>query len=992
MKYRSIGISAFCRVKGWRRFRRLHTCGRRSIRTRTRRCARARRASTPTRGCAPTSRPGARLRRPRCRRHRGARPRRPRTGAGMERPWRDAHHACDRRSPWAGGEPVPPAALRALGLGSATLTECGSCALLVAARRSGTAPPPLRRRAADRRAAGARAGTGGDRTRFGAAAALCATRTPGRGLERHRRARSRSASRTVSRRSIAVPGSRRRLDASSSGVADDGGARRDRRPRRDRPRPRRLTAPSATDRAERPSTLVSGRTSPILLEHLSTPWRPRLSRAVCFTDPSGARRIGALEGDTVRDAGPAGPQGFIPTVEGWRTLAAASGPGLRALRRAASRRRCVPGKLVCIGLNYRDHAEETGQEIPAAPVVFAKFTLGADRPGRGDRRALRRAAHRLRGRAGPRHRHPRAPRHAAPPRSLPIGGITAFNDVSGREAQFGPGRQFTRGKSYDTFAPIGPCVASVDGLDLGALGVRCTLSGEVMQDSSTANLIFGVQELIEFCSAAFTLEPGDVIATGTPPGVGDARTPPRYLQDGDVVEVEIEGVGVLRNPCVAEERPRMTLTLTAIRPARRRDPDARRRSTWSSGCSASSARAGGPCSRRASVRQAAFDAGERPTFRRRARAEFRVAPDAARPRAALGRDHRPRRAAHDDQRVQLGRELLHGRPRGLALADLRERRSAARRRCATSCCTRLEHTTPEGREYRLNDSHREDARPPPRLAPGRGARPATTASPSRRASSTSRCSRSTARGAQVERGVTPAFYLPKLENADEAALWNDVFVFVQEAVGIPRGTFRATVLIETITAAFEMDAILYALREHASGLNAGRWDYIFSVIKKFREDPAFVLPDRVPGHDDRAVHARLHRAARADVPPPRRARDRRHVGADPEPARPRGERDRAREGRRGQAPRGGRRLRRHLDRAPRPGRRGARGVRGRARRPPEPEGAAARGRRTSRASSCSTSRSRARRSATRACARTSTSASATCSPGSRARARRRSTG
>ena len=106
--------------------------------------------------------------------------------------------------------------------------------------------------------------------------------------------------------------------------------------------------------------------------------------------------------------------------------------------------------------------------------------------------------------------------------------------------------------------------------------------------------------------------------------------------------------------------------------------------------------------------------------------------------------------------------------------------------------------------------------------------------------------RSTARARRSSAGITPAFYLPKLENADEAALWNDVFVL--RAGGrstIPRGTFRATVLIETITAAFEMDAILYALREHAAGLNAGRWDYIFSVIKKFREDPAFVLPDRI---------------------------------------------------------------------------------------------------------------------------------------------------
>jgi malate synthase len=97
---------------------------------------------------------------------------------------------------------------------------------------------------------------------------------------------------------------------------------------------------------------------------------------------------------------------------------------------------------------------------------------------------------------------------------------------------------------------------------------------------------------------------------------------------------------------------------------------------------------------------------------------------------------------------------------------------------------------------------------------------------------------------QVARGVTPAFYLPKLESADEAELWNDAFCLAQDALDIPRGTFRATVLIETITAAFEMDAILYALRDHAAGLNAGRWDYIFSMIKKFRQNPAAVLPDR----------------------------------------------------------------------------------------------------------------------------------------------------
>ncbi|MDX6566425.1 MAG: hypothetical protein QOE10_2087 [Gaiellales bacterium] len=279
-----------------------------------------------------------------------------------------------------------------------------------------------------------------------------------------------------------------------------------------------------------------------------------MSRAVCFTDPSGARRIGALDGDTVRDAGPAGPAGFVPSVDAWRSLAAAEGPAY-ALADVRLEAPVVPSKLVCIGLNYRDHAAETGAEIPAAPVVFAKFTSALIGPGeaivvpydepRTDYEAELALVIGTRAR-----------RVTGPAALAAIGGITAFNDVSGREAQFGPGRQFTRGKSYDTFAPLGPCIASVDGLDLGALGVKTTLSGEVMQDSSTANLIFDVQTLVEFCSAAFTLEPGDVIATGTPPGVGDARTPPRYLQDGDVVEVEVEGVGVLRNPCVAEERPR----------------------------------------------------------------------------------------------------------------------------------------------------------------------------------------------------------------------------------------------------------------------------------------------------------------------------------------------------------------------------------------------------------------------------------------------------
>ena len=136
--------------------------------------------------------------------------------------------------------------------------------------------------------------------------------------------------------------------------------------------------------------------------------------------------------------------------------------------------------------------------------------------------------------------------------------------------------------------------------------------------------------------------------------------------------------------------------------------------------------------------------------------------------------------------------------------------------------------------------------------------------------------------ALLERGSGPYFYLPKMESHLEARLWNEVFVRAQQMLGIPRGTIRATVLIETLPAAFEMDEILYELRDHSAGLNCGRWDYIFSCIKKLRNMPDFVLADRGAGHHDRAVHARLLAACDQDLPPARRARHGRHGGADPD--------------------------------------------------------------------------------------------------------------
>ena len=139
-------------------------------------------------------------------------------------------------------------------------------------------------------------------------------------------------------------------------------------------------------------------------------------------------------------------------------------------------------------------------------------------------------------------------------------------------------------------------------------------------------------------------------------------------------------------------------------------------------------------------------------------------------------------------------------------------------------------------------------------------------------------------------GSGPYFYLPKLESHREARLWNDVFVFAEEILGMSRGTIKATVLIETLPAAFEMEEILYELREHSAGLNAGRWDYIFSAIKCFPDRPEMVLPDRSDVTHDRALHARVHGAAGRGLSPPRRPRDGRYGGADSVPARRGGQR------------------------------------------------------------------------------------------------------
>jgi 2-keto-4-pentenoate hydratase/2-oxohepta-3-ene-1,7-dioic acid hydratase in catechol pathway len=275
-------------------------------------------------------------------------------------------------------------------------------------------------------------------------------------------------------------------------------------------------------------------------------------RAVRYAGRNGEPRIGRLEDDRIVDAGPADPGGFDASAEAWARVAAAAGDSV-ALDGARLLHPVVPRKLIGIGLNYRDHAAESDLAIPEVPVLFAKFTsamVGAGEPIVIPREETRPDYEGEVAVVIGRRTH-RADATAA---RAAVGGISAMNDVSGRRAQLEtPLRQFTLGKSFDTFAPMGPCVASVDpGLDLRAVGIRTTVSGEVLQESNTSNLIFSIVELIQYCSAGMTLEPGDVIATGTPGGVGDSRTPPRYLRDGDVVEIWVEGVGTLRNPVTLE--------------------------------------------------------------------------------------------------------------------------------------------------------------------------------------------------------------------------------------------------------------------------------------------------------------------------------------------------------------------------------------------------------------------------------------------------------
>jgi 2-keto-4-pentenoate hydratase/2-oxohepta-3-ene-1,7-dioic acid hydratase in catechol pathway len=213
-----------------------------------------------------------------------------------------------------------------------------------------------------------------------------------------------------------------------------------------------------------------------------------------------------------------------------------------------------PGKVVAIGLNYLDHIREAAMERPTRPLVFAKFptsVIGPGEPIRVDRSLTQRVDWEVELAVVVGRRMRDVPEADA---LAHVFGYTVGNDVSARDLQFGDG-QWVRGKSLDSFCPLGPVVVTADELpDPQTLGLRTRVNGETVQDSSTAEMVFGVAELLAFCSRSFTLEPGDVILTGTPWGCGEFMDPPRSLAGGDVVEVEVDGIGTLRNEVVEESR------------------------------------------------------------------------------------------------------------------------------------------------------------------------------------------------------------------------------------------------------------------------------------------------------------------------------------------------------------------------------------------------------------------------------------------------------
>ena len=279
-------------------------------------------------------------------------------------------------------------------------------------------------------------------------------------------------------------------------------------------------------------------------------------KLVTFIRPGGSPEPGTLQGDQVTPLSGAGCADVLSIIAGG-AAALARAATVTAPRIALSSVKLTapiprPPKIICVGLNYRDHAIESNMQIPTVPTIFCKFSTSVIGPG--DTIVLPKAS------TQPDYEAEFAVVIGKGGRHIPadkwqdhVFGYLNLNDVSARDFQLAT-TQWVIGKTFDTFCPMGPYIATADEIaDPHDLDISLTLNGEVLQSSNTKNLIFRIPELIRHLSSVFTLEPGDIISTGTPAGVGFARKPPVYLKKGDTVVVKVQGLGELSNPVTVED-------------------------------------------------------------------------------------------------------------------------------------------------------------------------------------------------------------------------------------------------------------------------------------------------------------------------------------------------------------------------------------------------------------------------------------------------------
>ena len=273
-------------------------------------------------------------------------------------------------------------------------------------------------------------------------------------------------------------------------------------------------------------------------------------KLVTYKPRGASAQLGAIvDGKVINLAEASG--GALPND--MRAFLALGDDGLKLAKKVATKKVAASHgvALVAIGLNYLDHIKESNAQVPKLPIMFTKYTTSIVGPGdevRWDPALTAKVDWEVElavviGKAAYRVSEADALNYVA--------GYTACNDVSARDLQTERGDQWIRGKSLDTFCPLGPCIVTKDEIaDPHNLKLKTIVNGKVMQDSNTSQLLFKLPYLIHYLSQAFTLLPGDVIITGTPPGVGMGMKPPVFLKDGDVMTVEVEGIGELTNPCV----------------------------------------------------------------------------------------------------------------------------------------------------------------------------------------------------------------------------------------------------------------------------------------------------------------------------------------------------------------------------------------------------------------------------------------------------------